>query len=130
MGSCLCAETVQLLTTRSGRVTSHICRAAAPTPPISPRWATLPCSTLPAFGGRAHTRRSGSQAGPLGKLHKEGLDLLRSHGWKEVARDDDADRVPGLAFTTRKGGFGGGTAATTRAEVVVTLVQHKSVLSV
>lgn len=38
---------------------------------------------------------------PLGKLHSEGLKLLRESGWEEVANDDP--RVPGFAFTTRKG---------------------------
>ena len=40
---------------------------------------------------------------PLGKVHAEGLRLLREHGWQQVGRDDP--RVPGWAFTTRKGAW-------------------------
>jgi hypothetical protein len=38
---------------------------------------------------------------PLGKLHAEGLELLRRHGWVQVG--PDAQLLPVFAFTTRKG---------------------------
>lgn len=40
---------------------------------------------------------------PLGKLHSEGLALLRAAGWQRVPPDDP--RLPGFAFTTRKGAW-------------------------
>lgn len=48
-------------------------------------------------------------ASPLGKVHAEGLRLLREHGWQQAERDDP--RVPAWAWTTRKGEFGVGAGA-------------------
>lgn len=41
---------------------------------------------------------------PLGKVHREGLELLHRHGWAKVGTD--TDQVPVFAFTTRKGDGG------------------------